>query len=124
MSNLDSDPRHLRDWVEKLPNVTKARHRFGGDEFQVHGLEFMHFHSDTYLDIHLSREDQARVLKENKAEPHQFAPEAGWVTVRIRSEKDLENARECVQSAYLRAKTIMEAHLARRGSSNIASQVS
>jgi hypothetical protein len=107
----------FRDWIENLPDVTKAPHRFGGVEFQVHGLEFMHFHGETQLDIHLSKEDQARMLAENKAEHHQFAFEAGWVTVRIRSTKDLDNAREVVQLAYSRAKRIIETHLARRAAS-------
>ena len=104
----------FRDWIENLPRVTKVPHRFGGVEFQVHGLEFMHFHGDTYLDVRLSKEDQAKMLNEGKAERHQFAPEAGWVTVRIRSERDWDNAREVVQLAYSRAKRIMESHLARR----------
>jgi len=106
----------FRDWIENLPGVTKAPHRFGGVEFQVDGLEFMHFHGDTHLDIRLSKEDQTRVLEERKAERHQFAPEAGWVTVRVRSKKDLENAKEVVQLAYSRARSIMEKHLARRKS--------
>lgn len=100
--------------------VTKAPHRFGGVELQVHGLEFMHFHGDTHLDVHLSKADQAKVLEEGKAEPHLFAPEAGWVTVRIRSGRDFENAREVVQLAYSRAKGIMETHLARRQARHLA----
>jgi hypothetical protein len=82
-------------------------------------LEFMHFHGETHLDIRLSNEDQAKVLSEGKAERHLFAPEAGWVTVRIRTDKDLKNATEVVQLAYSRAKGIMEEHLARREASNI-----
>jgi len=31
----------LQEWTLHLPNVTKTIHRFGGTEFQVHGLEFM-----------------------------------------------------------------------------------
>jgi hypothetical protein len=109
-----SELQPFRDWIETLPSVTQAPHRFGGVEFQVHGLEFMHFHGETHLDVRLSKEDQSKILAESKAEHHQFAPEAGWVTVRIRSDQDLENAREVVQLAYTRAKTIMETHLARR----------
>jgi len=116
---LRSELQPLRDWIENLPGVTKALHRFGGVEFQVHGLEFMHSHGDNYFDVHLSKEDQAKILSESKAERHQFAPEAGWVTVRIRSENDLANAKEVIQLAYSRAKSIMESHLARREANNI-----
>jgi len=79
----------------------------------------MHSHGNTHLDVHLSKEDQAKVLEEGKAERHQFAPGAGWVTVRIRSDRDLEHAREVVLLAYAMAKGTMESHLARRKASNI-----
>jgi hypothetical protein len=60
----------------------------------------MHTHGTTHLDIRLSKEDQERMLKEGKAEPHRFAPQAGWVTFRIRSEKDTETAKELTRLAY------------------------
>lgn len=82
----------------------------------------MHSHSDTYLDIRLSKEDQAKVLEAGNAERHQFAPDAGWVTMRIRSKRDLDNAREVIQLAYTRAKRIIEGHLARREASKPAVQ--
>jgi hypothetical protein len=80
----------------------------------------MHFHGDRQLDVHFSKEDQAKVLQDSKAGRHHFAPEAGWVTVRIRSEEGLENAREVVRLAYSQAKGIMESYLARREASHIA----
>jgi hypothetical protein len=91
----------LQDWILRLPNVTKALHRFGGTEFQVHGLEFMHTHGTLQLDIRLSKQDQERMLKEGKAEPHRFVHhQAGWVTFRIRLEKDNETAKELIRLAY------------------------
>ena len=104
----------LENWILQLPNVTKAQHRFGGTEYQVQGLEFMHSHGHTYLDIRLSKEDQARALREKKAEHHRFAPQAGWVTFRIRSEKDVENAKELIRLAYDNADMLMSAHKSRR----------
>ena len=118
MPEMRFELQSFRESIERLPGVTMAPHRFGGVEFQVHGLEFMHFHDDTHLDARLSKEDQSMVLSENKAEHHQFAPEAGWVTVRIRSHKELDNAREVARLAYSRAKRIMEDPLARRDASN------
>jgi hypothetical protein len=120
LSDVRSELQPLRDWIENLPGVTKAPHRFGGVEFQVHGLEFMHFHGDSHLDIHLSKEDQAKILGAGKAERHRFAPDAGWVTVRIRSKRDLDGAREVIELAYSRAKGIMDSHLSRREASNTA----
>jgi Family of unknown function (DUF5519) len=80
----------------------------------VEGLEFMHSHGPQYLDIRLSKEDQGRVLREKKAEHHRFAPQAGWVTYRIRSEEDVENAKELIQLAYDHADRLMTAHKSRR----------
>jgi hypothetical protein len=45
----------LLDWILQLPNVSKASHRFGGTEFQVHGLEFMHTHGTSHLHQTLQR---------------------------------------------------------------------
>ena len=77
----------LQDWILQFPNVTKTAHRFGGTEFRVLGLEFMHSHGPAYLDIRLSKDDRERMLAEAMAEPHRIAPQAGWITFRIRSEK-------------------------------------
>ena len=104
----------IESWILQHPNVTKAPHRFGGTEYQVQGLEFMHTHGPSYLDIRLSKEDQERVLREKKAEHHRFAPQAGWVTFRIRSESDVENAKELIQLAFDRASKLMSAHKSRR----------
>ncbi len=90
----------LKEWILKLPDVTTGPHRFGGIEYRFHNLEFMHSHGPTHLDIRLSKEDQERMLKEGKARPHLYAPQAGYVTFHIRSEKDLEVAQELVQLAY------------------------
>ena len=104
----------LQDWILKLPKVTKAPHRFGGTEFQVDGLEFMHTHGISHLDIRLSKQDQERMLKEGKADPHRFAPQAGWVTFRMRSERDVEAAKELIRLAYDNAEKLMKAHVLRR----------
>ncbi len=104
----------LQDWILQLPNVTKGPHRFGGTEFQVQGLEFMHTDGTSHLDIRLSKEDQERTLREGKAQPHRFAPQAGWVTFRIHSEKDAEAAKKLIRLAYDNAEKMMAAHMARR----------
>ncbi|HEV2120679.1 MAG TPA: luciferase family protein [Candidatus Bathyarchaeia archaeon] len=105
----------LQNWTLQLPNVTKGLHRLGGIEFQVHGLEFMHTHGTLQLDIRLSKQDQERMLKEGKAEPHRFVHhEAGWVTFRIRSEEDSEKAKELIRLAYDNADKLMTAHTLKR----------
>ncbi len=105
----------FKEWILQLPGVTEAPHRFGGTEFRVQNLEFMHTHGDTQLDIHLSKEDQERVLKEGKAQHHRALVhhEAGWVTFRIRSEEDLEAAKELVQLAYDNTGKLVASHTGR-----------
>ncbi len=110
--------KELKDWILELPEVTEAPHRFGGTEFRFQNVEFMHSHGPSHLDIRLSKEDQERVLKEGNAEPHLFAPQAGWVTFRIRSEKDLEAAKELVQLAYNNTRKLAELLTARRNPSS------
>ena len=61
----------------------------------------MHTHGASHLDIRLSKKDQEKMLEEGKAEPHRFVHhQAGWVTFRIRSEKDTETAKELIRLAY------------------------
>ena len=98
----------------ELPGVSEAAHRFGGTEFQVDGVEFMHSHGPTWLDIRLSKDDQASVLKSRQALPHRFAPQAGWVSFRIKSSQDLVNGRKIIQLAYEYAKKNLEEIKSRR----------
>ena len=76
----------------------------------------MHTHGTSHLDIRLSKEDQQKMLEAGKAEPHRFAPQAGWVTFRIRLEKDTEAAKELIRLAYDNADKMMAAHISRQGS--------
>jgi hypothetical protein len=105
---------NLKTWIMQLPNVTQAAHRFGGTEFQVEGLEFMHHHGPSFLDIRLSKSDQASALKNGAALPHRFAPQPGWVSFRIEKAEDLDPAKKLIQLAYENARTSMEAHRTRR----------
>jgi hypothetical protein len=108
----------LQSWILQLPNVSEATHRFGGKAFMVQNLEFMHSHGESQLDIRLSREDQERMLKQGKAEPHVFThAQSGWVVFRIRSENDLESAKELIRLAYDNAEKIMRFHESRRSHS-------
>ena len=97
----------LKEWLLRLPDVVEAPHSFGGTEYQVNGRQFMHNHGPRYLDIHLSREDRERVIREGKAERHRFTPaRAGWVTFHIRSDGDVETAKELITLAYNDARKI------------------
>src|SRR5207244_12295209 len=72
---------NLKTWILQLPGVTQAAHRFGGTEFQVEGLEFMHHHGPSFLDIRLSKGDQETELNNGTALVHRFGPQVGWVSL-------------------------------------------
>jgi hypothetical protein len=103
----------LKTWTLQLPGVTQASHRFGGTEFLVEGLEFMHSHGPSFLDIRLSKTDQEAALKDGKAIAHRFAPQAGWVSFRIEKAEDLGPAKELIVAANENAKASIEAHRTR-----------
>ncbi len=112
LTNVEFDT--LKAWIGNLSDVTSGPHRFGGIEFKVHGLEFMHFHGQAHLDIRLSKSDQTRVLAEGKAEKHLYAPQAGWVTFIIKSSEDVDKAKEIIQLAHNHALTIVHQHQTKR----------
>jgi hypothetical protein len=114
MVAIKSELQELRTWIGGLSDVSSGPHRFGGVEFTVDGLEFMHFHGETHLDIRLSKSDQEKVLVSAKAERHRFAPDAGWVTFRIKSSEDVKTVKEVIQLAYDHASATMKQHTARR----------
>ena len=96
----------LRAWILQLPGVKEAPHRVGGIEFQVGGVEFMHSHGPSLLDIRLSKEHQSSVLKAGLALSHKAKvhAKAGWVSFRIENARDLENARKVIRMAHENAK--------------------
>lgn len=104
----------LKDWILQLDGLNQGPHRFGGTEFQVNGLEFMHSHGESFLDIRLSMEDQAKALKDGVALPHRFAPQAGWVSFRLRTNDDLESAKQIIRLAYENARKIMQTRASER----------
>jgi hypothetical protein len=106
MEDESSTYESLRAWILQLPGVGEAPHRVGGVEFKVDGVEFMHSHGPSWLDIRLSKGDQASVLKTGEALPHraQVHAEAGWVSFRIENSQDLANAKKVIRLAYENAK--------------------
>jgi hypothetical protein len=100
----------LRAWILQLPRVSEASHRLGGTEFQVDGVEFMHSHGPSWLDIRLSKQDQASVLKTGHALPHRAKvhAQAGWVSFRIENQQDLANAKNVIHLSYDNAKKNMK----------------
>jgi hypothetical protein len=91
----------LRRRILSLPGVTEKQNAgIHEDAFIVAGKMFMHVHGTGHCDIRLSKEDQTQVLAEGKARPHRWAPEAGYVTFKVRDENDLGSAMELIRASH------------------------
>ena len=91
----------LRQWILALDGVTERQNAgIHEDAFLVDGTMFMHIHGRGYCDIRLPRDIQKRVLEEGKAVPHRWAPEAGYVTCVVTSEKELDTAKGVINMSH------------------------
>ena len=91
----------LRQRILKLCGVTERQNAgIHEDAFFVGRTMFMHIHGRGHCDIRLSKGDQERVLAEGKAGPHRWAPEAGYVTLIVNDEGDLEPAMDLIRMSH------------------------
>jgi hypothetical protein len=94
--------RKLEDTVASWPQVSVHPHRFGGREFRFANAEVGHVHDGGIVDIPFPRSIRDALLMEGLAEEHRWAPNSGWVTYRIRSNKDLQHAVWLMRLSYFR----------------------
>jgi len=82
--------------------VTIHPHRFGGVEFRVGRRELGHLHGSRLADLPFPVRVRERLVAEGKAEPHHVLPQSGWVSVRIRTDADVERVVELFRLNYNR----------------------
>ena len=85
------------------PGVEQAPHRFGGIEFRFGKRELGHLHGDALADLPFPRAVRDELIAAGRARPHHVLPDSGWVSFRIESPGDVENAIELFRLAYDRA---------------------
>jgi len=91
----------LRQRILGLTGVTERQNAgIHEDAFFVGRTMFIHIHGRGHCDIRLAMADQARVLAEDKARPHRWAPEQGYVTFVAHDEDDLGPAMELIQMSH------------------------
>src|SRR5438876_10826504 len=91
----------LRQRILNLPDVTERQNAgIHEDAFFVGRTMFMHIHGHGHYDIRLPKSDQERVLAEGKARPHRWAPEAGYVTLTVKREEDLQPAMDLIRMSH------------------------
>jgi hypothetical protein len=92
----------LEQQVGSWPHVSVRSHRFGGREFRFQSAEIGHVHPGGIVDIPFPRPLRDALVDERLAEEHHWVPNSGWVTFRVRSQDELENALWLLRLSYLR----------------------
>jgi hypothetical protein len=64
--------------------------------------EVGHVHEGGIVDIPFPRSIRDALLAEGLAEEHHWVPNSGWITFRVRSEKDLQHAVWLMRLSYFR----------------------
>ncbi|WP_411829605.1 luciferase family protein [Paenibacillus favisporus] len=80
--------------------VTVNPHRFGGIEFLYGGKEIGHLHGDHLIDLLLPKSKRDDVVATGLANPHHMFPHSGWVSIHLKSERDMTNAVELLRFKY------------------------
>lgn len=86
--------------VLSWPEVTQRPHRFGGVEFSCRGKELGHLHGDHLCDIPLPKRLRDEYVACGMAVPHHILPQSGWVSIYLRSDRDVANAIEILRHRY------------------------
>src|SRR5436309_7975683 len=101
MKSRENIHQELRHRILSLSDVTERQNAgIHEDAFFVGRKMFMHIHGYGHCDIQLANDDQQRVLAEGKARPHRWAPEAGYVTMIVHREEDLEPAMDLIRMSH------------------------
>ncbi len=75
--------------VASWDGVSVKPHRFGGIEFTVGRREIGHLHGSRLADIPFPVFMRKQLVEAGRAERHHVLPDSGWVSYRIRSERDI-----------------------------------
>jgi hypothetical protein len=94
--------KRLEETVASWPRISVHSHRFGGREFRFANAEVGHVHYGGVVDIPFPRSIRDALLTEGLAEEHRWVPNSGWITFRVRSDKDLQHAVWLVRLSYFR----------------------
>jgi hypothetical protein len=91
----------LRERILALPGVTERQNAgIHEDAFFIGKTMFMHIHGHGQCDIRLPMDVQRQVLAEDKARPHRWAPERGYVTALVSDGETMETAMELIRVSH------------------------
>ena len=105
--------RRIEEEVGSWEGVTVAPHRFGGVEFRLGRRELGHLHGDTLADLPFPRRIRDMLVETGRAERHHVLPKSGWVSRRMVTDEDADEAIELFRLAYERARVALAVRAAR-----------
>lgn len=76
--------------VTTWEGVTVTLHRYGGRQFNYHGREIGHIHSNGLADILLDRKTKQCLLLRGLVENHHTFPDSGWVSIQMGTDRSEE----------------------------------
>lgn len=88
--------------ISSWQGISVRPHRLGGKEFCLGHAEIGHIHPGGILDIPMPRSIHDALLEDGLAEKHHWVPHSGWITFRIKDERDLKHALWLARLSYLR----------------------
>jgi Family of unknown function (DUF5519) len=88
--------------ITSWPEISVHPHQFSAREFRFGKAEVGHVHDGGIVDIPFPRPIRDALLAEGLAEEHHWVPNSGWVTFRVRSDKDLQHAVWLMRLSYFR----------------------
>src|SRR6266513_3595330 len=94
--------KRLEDTVASWSRISVYPHRFGGREFRFANAEVGHVHTGGIVDIPFPRSIRDALLAEGLAEGHRWVPNSGWITFRVRSDRDVQHAIWLMRLSYFR----------------------
>jgi hypothetical protein len=104
---LNVNPK-LLDWIDGIeeevltwPGTTATTHKYGGLQFNYHGKELGHIHSNGLMDMLLSRKVKEQVKREHvKVQDHHAFNNSGWISLYIINSDDSKLALILFKQAY------------------------
>jgi len=82
----------LLERLEQLPELEIRPRPINTIGFYVHGRELGHVHRTGHIDLHVPPTVGAELMREGLAAPHRLHPETCWITHRLGSDADAEEA--------------------------------
>jgi hypothetical protein len=100
------DLQPLIEVVTAWEGVSASPHRFGGVEFALGRVEIGHIHLHSGLvDIPFTRSIRAALVEAGEAQAHHLLADSGWISFRIRTNEDIDQARRLFRLSYLQKRS-------------------